>query len=56
MKGALHGATGADVLATGNPGCLLQIGRGCRERGLAVEVLYPVELLGRALPEKAHDG
>jgi glycolate oxidase iron-sulfur subunit len=49
-------ATGAGVLATGNPGCLLQIARGCRERGLAVEVLHPVELLGRALPEKARDG
>ncbi len=45
-------ATGARVLATGNPGCLLQIGRGCRERGIAIEVLHPVELLGRALPEK----
>ncbi len=49
-------ATGASVLATGNPGCLLQIARGCRERGLAVEVLHPVELLGRALSQKEHNG
>jgi glycolate oxidase iron-sulfur subunit len=40
--------TGARVLAAGNPGCLLQIARGCRERGLDVEVLHPVTLLARA--------
>jgi glycolate oxidase iron-sulfur subunit len=43
-------ATGAAIVATGNPGCLLQIAKGCRERGLAIEVLHPVELLARALP------
>jgi glycolate oxidase iron-sulfur subunit len=41
-------ATGADAVVTGNPGCLLQIVRGCRARGLAVEVLHPVTLLARA--------
>ncbi len=41
--------TGASIVVTGNPGCLLQIAKGCRERGLAVELLHPVELLGRAL-------
>lgn len=41
--------TGARTVVTGNPGCVLQIARGCRERGLAVEVLHPVELLARAL-------
>ncbi len=49
-------ATGAGILATGNPGCLLQIARGCRERGVAIEVLHPVELLGRALPEPEGNG
>ncbi|MEK7709520.1 MAG: (Fe-S)-binding protein, partial [candidate division NC10 bacterium] len=49
-------ATGASILATGNPGCLLQIARGCRERGVAIEVLHPVELLGRALPETEGNG
>jgi len=43
--------TGAQIVATGNPGCLLQIAKGCRERGLAVELLHPVELLGRAIGE-----
>lgn len=44
--------TGAQIVVTGNPGCVLQIAKGCRERGLAVEVLHPVELLARALPEE----
>ncbi len=40
--------TGATVVATGNPGCLLQIAQGCRARGLDVELVHPVELLARA--------
>ena len=42
-------ATSATLLVAGNPGCLLQIAKGCRARGLAVEVLHPVEVLARAL-------
>ncbi|MGH7313307.1 MAG: (Fe-S)-binding protein, partial [Candidatus Rokuibacteriota bacterium] len=41
--------TGARVVVTGNPGCLLQIAKGCRARGLDVEVLHPVELLARSV-------
>jgi len=37
-----------DVVATGNPGCLMQIGAGVREAGLDIEVLHPVELLARS--------
>ncbi len=44
--------TGAAIVATGNPGCLMQIAKGCRERGVAVEVLHPVELIARALPDR----
>jgi glycolate oxidase iron-sulfur subunit len=40
--------TAPQVVATGNPGCLLQIGSGVRAAGLAVEVLHPIELLARA--------
>ncbi|MEE9281551.1 MAG: (Fe-S)-binding protein [Myxococcota bacterium] len=40
--------TRPDVLATGNPGCLIQIGAGVRGAGLPVEVLHPVELLARS--------
>ena len=41
--------TGARTVATGNPGCLLQIARGARERGFELEVLHPVTLLARAM-------
>jgi glycolate oxidase iron-sulfur subunit len=41
-------STGVDALATGNPGCILQIAAGARAAGLATEVLHPVELLARA--------
>jgi glycolate oxidase iron-sulfur subunit len=41
--------TRASIVAAGNPGCLLQIARGLRERGAGVEVLHPVELLARAV-------
>jgi glycolate oxidase iron-sulfur subunit len=37
-----------DVVATGNPGCLIQIAAGVRRAGLPVEVLHPIELLARA--------
>jgi glycolate oxidase iron-sulfur subunit len=43
--------TGARVVATGNPGCILQIVQQCRADGLDVEVVHPVELLARALRE-----
>jgi glycolate oxidase iron-sulfur subunit len=41
--------TGARIVVTGNPGCLAQIAGEGRRQGLALEVLHPVELLGRAL-------
>jgi len=49
--------TGAGVVASGNPGCLLQLRRGLADRGLAVRVYHPVELLawsveGTAPPER----
>jgi glycolate oxidase iron-sulfur subunit len=37
--------TGASVVATGNPGCAMQIGAGLRLRGSRVGVAHPVELL-----------
>ena len=40
--------TRARVVAAANPGCLLQIAWGCRERGLDVALVHPVELLARA--------
>lgn len=37
--------SGAEVVATGNPGCIMQIGGGLRLAGSRVPVLHPVELL-----------
>lgn len=37
-----------DVIATGNPGCLMQIGSGLRAAGIDIPVVHPVELLDRA--------
>jgi glycolate oxidase iron-sulfur subunit len=40
--------SGAEVVATGNPGCLMQIGAGALLAGMDVEVRHPVELLDLA--------
>ena len=40
--------TGATVVATGNPGCLLQILNGARTRGLNWRVVHPITLLAEA--------
>jgi glycolate oxidase iron-sulfur subunit len=37
--------TGARILATGNPGCHMQIGAGARLAGMHLRVVHPVELL-----------
>jgi glycolate dehydrogenase iron-sulfur subunit len=41
--------TGAEVVASGNPGCLLQLRLGLAERGLAIQAHHPVELLARSV-------
>jgi glycolate oxidase iron-sulfur subunit len=38
-------AAGGDVVATPNPGCMMQIGAGLRMDGAPAEVVHPVELL-----------
>jgi glycolate oxidase iron-sulfur subunit len=40
--------TGATLVATGNPGCLMQLGAGLRRAGSPVRVVHPVELLDAA--------
>jgi glycolate oxidase iron-sulfur subunit len=37
--------TRADFVATGNPGCLMQIGAGLRRTGSAAVAIHPVDLL-----------
>lgn len=41
-------ATGASVVATGNPGCHAWIAQAAREHGQTVEVLHTLEVLERA--------
>jgi glycolate oxidase iron-sulfur subunit len=53
MKVERIAETGAQAVVAGNPGCLLQIAKGCRARGLDVEILHPVELLARAVTRAA---
>ena len=40
--------TGAEIVATGNPGCLLQIINGAKRRGWPLRVVHPVTLLAEA--------
>lgn len=40
--------THADILATGNPGCQMQIGAGAKLSGLDLQVCHPIELLDEA--------
>jgi glycolate oxidase iron-sulfur subunit len=42
-------ATGAEIVASGNPGCLLQLRRGLADRGSTVRACHPVELLAWSL-------
>ena len=37
--------SGAHIVATGNPGCHMQLGAGARLRGMPLRVCHPVELL-----------
>lgn len=38
-------ATGASLVATGNPGCHMQIGAGLRRAGIGASSIHPVDLL-----------
>ena len=41
-------STGAAVVATGNPGCLLQILNGAKSEKLSLRVVHPITLLAEA--------
>jgi glycolate oxidase iron-sulfur subunit len=41
-------STGAQVVATANPGCLLQIVNGARAEGIPLRIVHPVTLLAEA--------
>jgi glycolate oxidase iron-sulfur subunit len=50
------GDTGAAVLATGNPGCHMQIGAGARLSGMELKVCHPVEVLDEAYRRAGYYG
>jgi glycolate oxidase iron-sulfur subunit len=45
--------TGVNIVATGNPGCLLQIVNGARKHGVNLRVVHPVTLLAEAYREES---
>lgn len=44
-------ATGADVVLSGNPGCLLQIATGLEAAGRSIPTMHVVEVVDRAIQE-----
>jgi glycolate oxidase iron-sulfur subunit len=40
--------TGAQVVASANPGCLVQLQAGVRETNLKIKVVHPISLLAQA--------
>jgi glycolate oxidase iron-sulfur subunit len=48
-KAANLDALAPDIVATGNPGCTLQIAAAARARGAKWDVVHPIELLDRAI-------
>ncbi len=45
VKLAAIAKSGADYVATGNPGCMMQIGAGLRRNHLGAQAVHPVDLL-----------
>lgn len=43
--------TGAEILATGNPGCQMHIGAGACLAGMKLRVCHPIELVDQALSQ-----
>jgi len=48
-------AADPDFVASGNPGCLMQLRRGVVDAGLRAAVVHPVELLDRAYAQRAFE-
>jgi len=47
--------TRADLLASANPGCTLQIGKLLRERGIALAAAHPIEILDASIAGRPLD-
>jgi glycolate oxidase iron-sulfur subunit len=46
-------AVAPDMVVASNPGCMLHMARGARERGIAAPMVHLVEVLARAHPPEA---
>ena len=46
-------ATGASIVATGNPGCQMQIAKGLRSTREAIDVVHPISLMAAAYRREA---
>src|SRR5712691_5253598 len=45
-------ATGAQIIATGNPGCMMQIALGAQQKGYELAVMHPIQLLDESYQAK----
>jgi Fe-S oxidoreductase len=45
--------TGAKIVVTGNPGCMMQLMLGAKKFGVSVEIKHPVEVLEKATRRKS---
>jgi glycolate oxidase iron-sulfur subunit len=45
IESVLSATPRPDLIVTGNPGCIMQIGAGLRAADLPIRVAHPVELL-----------
>jgi len=43
--------TGAEILVTGNAGCLMHIAGGMRRAGMSTRVMHPIELIAQTYPD-----
>ena len=48
--------SGAEIVATGNPGCLMQIEAAARAAGVPVRVAHPIVLLAEAYARRPSEG
>jgi glycolate oxidase iron-sulfur subunit len=44
--------SGADIITTPNPGCIMQIGMGLLKAGICIDVVHPIELLDQAYGDR----
>jgi glycolate oxidase iron-sulfur subunit len=49
-------STGAEIVLAANAGCLLQIQREVRQRGLPLRVMHPMDLLDLSYREQGLEG